>query len=95
LARENFQALGLENVTVVSGKFQDTLYRALNEHHPIDFAFIDGHHDEKATITYFKQIQLHLRKESVVIFDDISWSKGMRNAWKKIRENDKVRFHWI
>lgn len=91
LAKENLDALGLENVTVVSGKFQDTLDMVLNEHQPIDYAFIDGHHDEKATIIYFKQILPFLQKASIVIFDDITWSTGMRKAWKKIRENEKVK----
>jgi precorrin-6B methylase 2 len=91
LAKENLDALGLENATVVFGKFQDTLDMVLDEHQPIDFAFIDGHHDEEATIIYFQQLQPYLQKESIVIFDDISWSRGMRNAWKKIRENEKVK----
>jgi len=91
LAKENLDALGLENATVVSGKFQDTLDMVLGEHQPIDCAFIDGHHDEEATEIYFQQIQPYLQKGSIVIFDDISWSRGMRNAWKKIRENEKVK----
>jgi hypothetical protein len=35
----------------------------------IDFAYIDGHHE----------------KVAVVIFDDISWSADMREAWNVLR----------
>ena len=68
-----------------------TLDKVLNEHKPIDFAFIDGHHDEDATITYFEQIQPYLSEKSILIFDDISWSDGMRKAWKRIEGSEKVR----
>ena len=34
---------------------------------------------------YFKQILPFLQKASIVIFDDITWSTGMRKAWEKIR----------
>lgn len=91
LAKENLDALGLENATVVSGKFQDTLDMVLSKHQPIDYAFIDGHHDEEATIVYFQQIQPFLQEASIVIFDDITWSKGMRKAWEKIKENEKIK----
>jgi predicted O-methyltransferase YrrM len=91
LSRNNLQKLSLDNVVVVSGRFQDNLQRILHENEPIDFAFIDGHHDEKATISYFKSFIPHLSKKSVIIFDDIAWSDGMRRAWKKVIENENVK----
>ena len=54
----------------------------------IDYAFIDGHHDQDATIDYFRQIKPHLSPNAVLVFDDISWSDGMKKAWKTIK-NDK------
>ena len=89
LAEKNFQQLGLDNAYVVSGRFQDNLDRVLTENKPVDYAFIDGHHDEKATISYFEKFMPYLSKNSIIVFDDISWSDGMRHAWKKI-ENNKV-----
>ncbi|MCA1733877.1 MAG: class I SAM-dependent methyltransferase [Acidobacteria bacterium] len=89
-ARTNFEALGLRNVRVVSGRFQDTLPRVLEEMGQIDYAFIDGHHDERATIDYFHQIEPFLSSSSVLVFDDINWSRGMRRAWKAIRSDGAV-----
>jgi len=79
LAKDNFQQLGLENVDVVIGRFQDNLGRILTKK-VIDYAFIDGHHDEEATISYFEQFFPYLSQKSLLIFDDISWSDGMRRA---------------
>ncbi|MBW2662670.1 MAG: class I SAM-dependent methyltransferase [Deltaproteobacteria bacterium] len=91
LAVQNLQSLGLDNISVVTGRFHVTLDKVLNEHKPIDYVFIDGHHDEDATIAYFEQIQPYFSEKSILIVDDISWSDGMRKAWKRIEGSEKVR----
>jgi predicted O-methyltransferase YrrM len=50
----------------------------------LDFAFIDGHHEEQATLAYFKQLCSSFTANSVLVLDDISWSRGMRNVWDLI-----------
>jgi len=91
-AEQNIEAIGLENVRVVAGRFQDVLDEVLNESGPVDFVFIDGHHDEKATMRYFDQIIPFLANQGVVlVFDDISWSPGMKKAWKKIKVDERVK----
>ncbi len=85
LARRNHASLGLDMITVVTGRFDETLHVTLSANPPIDFAFIDGHHDRNATLRYFGQIKPHLSNRAVVVFDDILWSRGMRQAWKDIR----------
>ncbi len=56
--------------------------------HPIDFAFIDGHHEKLATIHYFQRLQPKLNTPSMVVFDDISWSGNMRDAWRIIAASE-------
>lgn len=90
LARENFQGLDLDNVTTVVGRFQDTLDGVLDRYGPIDLAFIDGHHDEQATLAYFEQIYPSLSERAVLVFDDISWSEGMERAWSAIEADTRV-----
>lgn len=94
LSEKNLRKLGLDNVIVICGKFQDTLDRVLSENKPIDYAFIDGHHDEKATISYFESFIPNLSNKAIIVFDDISWSSGMRQAWNRIIENKNVKF-WV
>ena len=92
LSENNLQKLGLDNTKVVCGRFQDNLEAVLNENKPIDYAFIDGHHDEKATISYFESFVPSLSNKALIVFDDISWTKGMSRAWDRIIENKNVKF---
>jgi len=91
LAEGHFLNLGLDNVDVVVGLFQDTLKNVLEENRPIDYAFVDGHHQEEPTLAYFREILPFLSERSVVIFDDISWSEGMKRAWSTIKEHESVK----
>ncbi|NJL38663.1 MAG: class I SAM-dependent methyltransferase [Leptolyngbyaceae cyanobacterium RM2_2_4] len=87
IAKRNFEQLDLQ-VSVVIGLFQDTLQEVLQQQNKIDFAFIDGHHDERATISYYKQLLPFLSNNAVIVFDDIAWSEGMKRAWHYLC-NDK------
>ena len=48
----------------------------------VDFAYIDGHHEKVATIHYFNRLLPFMKSGAVVVFDDISWSYDMREAWE-------------
>jgi predicted O-methyltransferase YrrM len=90
IARKNLQALGLKRVEVVVGNFRDTLPEVLRREQPIDYVFVDGHHDERATLDYFELLLPSLAKTSVLVFDDISWSDGMKRAWGSISRDPRV-----
>jgi len=90
VARDGFAQMGLsEHVQTVLGRFSDALPGVLPLG-PFDYAFIDGHHDEFATVQYFDQIHPHLTSRALVVFDDIGWSDGMRRAWDKIRRDPRI-----
>ena len=84
IAKENHRFFGLSNVSVFVGRFDIVLPKLLEEISPIDFAFVDGHHDREATLSYFKQILPFMAKGGVMLFDDITWSEGMKEAWREI-----------
>ena len=84
IARDTLQRLDLDRVEDRTGRFSETLDPALKAMTPVDFAFIDGHHDEVATLNYLEQIKPYLADGAVVVFDDIAWSDGMRRAWRQI-----------
>jgi predicted O-methyltransferase YrrM len=84
LAQESLSALGLKNVSVVVGPFDDTYETSLQAAQPVDFLFIDGHHDRYATVLYYQQALPYLSDDAIVVFDDICWSDGMRAAWEQI-----------
>lgn len=84
IARENHAFFGLKNIEVLEGRFDIVLPKLLPNLPKIDFAFIDGHHDKEATLQYFKQILPFMNKGGVMLFDDIAWSEGMKEAWREI-----------
>jgi predicted O-methyltransferase YrrM len=91
LARRNFERLELaQRVEVRIGRFADTLEAALDSIGRVDLAFVDGHHQERATLAYFEKMAPHLNRPAVVVFDDISWSPGMQRAWQAIAADERV-----
>ena len=90
-ARGTLNELGLDNAKVVTGRFDETLEGVLADHSPLDFAFIDGHHDGDATEKYFDLISGSCAPQAVVILDDINWSAGMRRAWRNVIRDPKVK----
>ena len=65
----------------------------------VDLAFVDGHHEEHATVRYFETVLPSTGPSSVLIFDDIHWSAGMERAWRRIRRHPATRvtidlFRW-
>jgi predicted O-methyltransferase YrrM len=88
VARETFASVGLDNVDVRVGRFRDTLPAALAEG-PLGYAFVDGHHDEEATLEYFERLLPHA-PDSVLVFDDIRWNDRMERAWRRIAADDRI-----
>jgi predicted O-methyltransferase YrrM len=91
IAEETLQLLKINNSSVILGPFHETLDGVLEKSSPIDFFFNDGHHDHDAVIHYFNQSITHFSEEAVIVFDDISWSQGMRKAWSEIENDARVK----
>ena len=90
IAKKNFEILNVKNIKTILGDFQNTLQKELKYIKEIDLAFIDGNHQEKATINYFEQCLIYSHNHTILIFDDIHWSKGMENAWNYIKKHKKT-----
>jgi len=90
IARENFQKLGLENIQLQVGNIDETLGSALINLPKIDFVFVDANHRKAPTIAYFEQLLTKTHDNSVIIFDDIYWSKEMTEAWESIKSHSSV-----
>jgi len=90
VAKENFQKLGVKNIRVIEGNFDHTLPVWLESRPQVDFAFIDGNHRYKPTVDYFRRILEHTHEYSILIFDDIHWSREMEKAWNEIKLDASV-----
>lgn len=91
MAQSNFNELAIKNIEVKSGNFDDVLPGILSDLSKIDLIFIDGNHTYEATKRYFEMVLPHLHEESIVIFDDIHWSEGMKKAWDEIIAHPSIR----
>ena len=73
---------------VVRGPFENTLQGALHrvaaENLAVNVAYIDGHHDEAATLHYVRTVVEHLSSEALVVLDDIHLCSEMWRAWRRL-----------
>lgn len=90
IARKNFQQFDLSNIVIVEGDFDTNLLHVLMDLSSIDFAFIDGNHRKEPTIKYFEQLLSKTTNNSILVFDDIHWSREMEEAWKYIKQHSSV-----
>lgn len=90
-ARQNFQTLNLQNIIIQEGNFDHTLKNAISQQSTINFAFIDGNHRREPTERYFSQLLPATNNDSILIFDDIHWSREMEQAWDTIKQHPSVR----
>jgi len=70
---------------VINSLFDDAIDQEVPKlKQSIDYVFIDGHHERIATIHYYERLLPYLSQKAIVVFDDISWSYDMREAWKEL-----------
>lgn len=91
VSRTLFEEQKASNIAMHAGLFADTLPRFLASNPRIDIAFIDGDHTYEATLHNFKHLLPYLHENSIVIFDDIHWSRGMERAWLEIKAMPHVQ----
>ena len=90
VAAENLDTLKVSNTELKTGNFDDVLPGILALQESLDFVFIDGNHRKDATLNYFEWCLPKLSENGILIFDDIYWSKGMKEAWQQIKADPRV-----
>jgi len=89
VAKEQFKNFNLNNINLIVNEFDKELNNLKSQ--KFDLIYIDGNHQKEATINYFNTLLNTVNNDSVVILDDIHWSKGMTEAWNIIKQNPKVK----
>jgi predicted O-methyltransferase YrrM len=91
IARQNFNRLHLDRIQLIEGNFDQTLdtvvLRGLSS---LDLVYVDGNHRLEPTTRYFNQMKPLLQSHSILLFDDIHWSREMENAWSILRNDPAV-----
>ena len=90
IAKESFNKAHLDNIELITGNFDNTLPGVLNKLQQLDFVFVDGNHQKEATLKYFEWCLPKVYEGTMLIFDDIYWSEGMKEAWATIKAHPQV-----
>ncbi len=90
VALEIFADANVASIKEITGNFDDTLPGIIKELDQLDFVFVDGNHQKDATIQYFEWCLPKAHENTLLIFDDIYWSEGMKQAWNEIKAHPEV-----
>lgn len=85
---EQLNAQSIKNITPLNGNFNKLLPQLSKNNY--DLIFFDGNHKKEATLNYFQTLLTTVHNDTLFIFDDIYWSKGMTEAWETIKQHPKV-----
>lgn len=91
LATSNFEALNINNISLLCGDVPDLLKQELPLLPSIDFVFDDHLHAEKYVMEYLNIIKPYLSDQAVYLFDDIHRNASMESAWEKIKKDEAVK----
>lgn len=86
--KNNLKSQPLNNINQITGNFYDVTKKLASNTY--DLVFFDGNHQKEPTLNYFETLLQTTHNDSVFIFDDIHWSKGMTQAWETIKQHPKV-----
>ena len=90
IAQHHFEQLDQRNIDPVLGSFRTRLPEVLQRIERLDLVFIDGHHAKEPTLDYFEQCLGRSHNGTLLILDDIHWSRGMEEAWEQVKAHPKV-----
>jgi predicted O-methyltransferase YrrM len=90
IASANFRSAGIDNVIQITGQFSAMLSEIEKLNIKPGLVFIDGDHRGESTVDYFSRIAGMSGDNSVIVIDDIHYSRGMEEAWKEIKCHERV-----
>jgi predicted O-methyltransferase YrrM len=90
IARQNFIEAGLSNIKIIEGSFEEVLQGLVDNGIKPGMVFIDGNHRKEPVMKYFNRIAELSDTGTVIIIDDINYSKEMAETWNEIKIHRKV-----
>lgn len=90
IAVANFKEAGLKNINVCTGSFDEVFPALINGNIKPGLVFIDGNHRKEPVIKYFNKVSDISDNKTVIVIDDINYSKEMQEAWNEIKQSEKV-----
>ena len=92
VAARNFSRAGFDNITLMTGSFDDLLPEIKVKAGNPGLVFIDGNHRKAPVLKYFSEMAEISDRKTIIVIDDIHLSDEMEEAWKEIKRNENVSF---
>lgn len=89
-AQQNWNELNLKNIHSYSFDLNEKWSLLADQINKIDFLFIDANHRKEAMIRYVLQSMTYIHEQSVIVLDDIHWSKETYEAWSILKNRKEV-----
>jgi predicted O-methyltransferase YrrM len=86
VAERNIKTI-TDRFSLIRGAFED---RVDDIPAPIDIALVDGIHDYDFVMKQWQILKSRMAPGGLVLFDDITYCAGMRQAWREIRTDPVV-----
>jgi predicted O-methyltransferase YrrM len=90
IAEENFNRAGFTNIKLLTGSFDEMLPYVADTGIKPGLVFIDGDHRKAPLLKYFVRLAELSDKKTVIVIDDIYYSREMEEAWNEIKINERV-----
>ena len=90
-AKKMFKKRNIHNISIIIGNIDEVFEGALPNEKTFDLAIVDANHTYEHTLKYFFMLKSMRNSKSVIIFDDIHWSKDINNAWNEIKADKDVQ----
>lgn len=90
IAADNFKKSKMNNITILTGSFDELLPELKLKAVSPGMVFIDGNHRREPVLKYFNEVAEMSGQESIVVIDDIHSSRAMSDTWNDIKRHEKV-----
>jgi predicted O-methyltransferase YrrM len=90
IAEQNFKSCGFTNIKLLTGSFEEKLPEVGESGIKPGLIFIDGNHSKEPVLKYFSYFAALSDNKTVIVIDDIYYSREMEEAWNQIKLNEKV-----
>lgn len=90
IAKQNFKQLRLKNIEQKTGNVDDILKAIVANNQNLVFVCFDGHHCKQDVLNYFYLCIEKTTDESVFVFENMYLSPELKEAWKEIKNDNRV-----
>lgn len=90
IASSTFEFANATNIKLSEGEIDKRLPEELQRISKVDLALLDANHTYAATVRYFNLLVRRIHTRSVMVIDDIHYSREMYQAWTEIKRNPLV-----